>query len=400
MKFNARVINISNRENALEQLDKLGCDKAGLLIMADKAVFTAIKLEKVPAKAANLLKQTFLAKGGEVAVARGTADLSCEYTDVIICATLKQYKLALAQLKCQPWGLPLLAEEVETVLNIKDSKVKRLYEWSKKRLNITPYHTVVMGILNVTPDSFSDGGKFNSIDKALKHAEQMVNDGADIIDIGAESTRPYGAVKITSNEEIERLCPILERLVKECPVPISVDTYKADVANEALKIGANILNDVWGLQYDDKMAGVAAAYDVPVIVMHNQAGTEYSRDIMAEICSYLQKSADIGIAAGIKPENIIIDPGIGFGKTPAHNLVVMSRLEELKSLGYPILLGTSRKRFIGEVLQLPVEERVEGTAATIALGIVKGVNIVRVHDVKPMVRIARMMDAMLKGDKQ
>ena len=252
------------------------------------------------------------------------------------------------------------------------------YVWAQQRLTIKPEKTLVMGILNLTPDSFSDGGKFNTYDAALRHAEQMIAAGADIIDVGAESTRPYGSEKISAEEELERLLPVLEKVLAMSAVPVSVDTYKAKVAEAALRLGAHMINDVWGLQKDSDMAAVVARFKVPVCIMHNQEGTEYPRDIMAHLCEFLRRSMEIGAAAGIDPECFIVDPGIGFGKKPTDNLTVMARLEELRSLGCPILLGTSRKRFIGDILQLPPEQRVEGTAATVALGITKGVNIVRV----------------------
>ncbi|MPM72293.1 hypothetical protein SDC9_119266 [bioreactor metagenome] len=365
--------------------------------MAPKAIFKTLKLEKVSTKAANLLKQTFLAKGGEVAVARGTADLSVEFTDVLICATMKQYNMSLAQLRMQPWGLPKIADAISNALKANDKFPFREFRWTGKKLLIQPRKTLVMGILNLTPDSFSDGGKYNNIDHALKKAEEMVHAGADIIDIGAESTRP-GFVEVPENEEIGRMLPVLEKLAKTCVAPISIDTYKASVAKAALDCGANIINDIWGLQKDPNMANIVAAYNVPVIIMHNRLNNEYQSDIMADICNFLSHSISIGISAGIRFENIITDPGIGFAKNGQQNLVVMSRLDELKSLGCPILLGTSRKRFIGEVLDLPVEDRVEGTAATVAVGITKGANIVRVHDVESISRIAKMTDVMIRGD--
>ncbi len=399
MALNAYKIQISNLKQAEIELSKIKCDKVGISIMSNKAVFQIIKLEKVPAKDANLLKQTFLAKGGEVAVARGTADLSISHTDVLICATLKQYRLALVQLKIQPWGLPKVAQVIERVLNTNELFPSRQYEWPNHQLSILPRRTLIMGILNVTPDSFSDGGRYNSIDAALRHVEEMIKNGADIIDIGAESTRPYGNnEQITAEVELERLAPLLERVLEVSSVPVSVDTYRGSVALEALKLGAHMINDIWGLQYDDQMAKVVAQYNVPVIIMHNQQGNEYTRDIMSHICEFLKDSIIIGLKAGIDFKNFIIDPGIGFGKTHEQNLLVMSRLEELKSLGCPILLGTSRKRFIGEVLGLPVDDRVEGTGATVAVGITKGTNIVRVHDVQAIARIAKMTDMMMRSD--
>lgn len=395
--MNARVIEISTQSQARQELEKINCDAFGINIMAPKAIFKTLKIEKVSSKAANLLKQTFLAKGGEVAVARGTADLSVEYTDVVICATMKQYNMALAQLKMQPWGLPKIAEAINNALTATDKFPFREFRWPGKKLLIQARRTLVMGILNLTPDSFSDGGKYNSVDNALKKAEELVKAGADIIDIGAESTRP-GFAEISENEELERLLPVLEKLAKTCEAPISIDTYKASVAKAALDNGANMINDIWGLQKDPSMAKVIAAYNVPIIIMHNSLNNEYQNDIMADICEFLKQSINIGISAGISFENFIIDPGIGFAKNGKQNIVVMSRLEELRSLGCPILLGTSRKRFIGEVLDLPVEDRVEGTAATVAIGITKGVSIVRVHDVEQIARIAKMTDVLIRGD--
>jgi dihydropteroate synthase len=254
-----------------------------------------------------------------------------------------------------------------------------------------------MGILNVTPDSFSDGGKFIDLEKAVKQAKKMVAEGADIIDVGGESTRP-GAHEVSAEEELKRVLPVVQRLVKEIDVPISVDTYKSEVAEEALRAGAHMINDVWGMQKDPEMASVVAKYGVPVIVMHNQKGTEYQGDIIEEICKFFRKSIQLGTAAGIKREKIILDPGIGFGKTPEQNILVMSRLGELNDLGHPILLGTSRKSMIGKILDLPSGERVEGTLATTVMGIIQGVDIVRVHDVKENMRAAKVADAIVRGE--
>ncbi len=397
MSFNPRVIEISTIEQAQRELTRICCDPAGISIMGPKAVYRTIKIEAVPVKAANLLKQTFLAKGGEVAVSRDTASFTAEKTDVLILATLKQYQQALSQLRHQPWGLPDVAEAVMRVLSHQNQVITRNYQHRQPAFQICSGKTLVMGILNITPDSFSDGGKYNHIDQAMKHAEEMVKDGADIIDIGAESTRPYGSKQISTEEELDRLLPILSKLLANLPVPVSIDTYKAKVAEEALKLGVHIINDIWGLQGDAAMASIVARYNAPVVIMHNQDGTQYDRDIMASICDFLQSSIQTGLEAGINIDNFIVDPGIGFGKTPKQNLLVMSRLQELRGLGCPILLGTSRKRFIGEVLNLPVEERTEGTAATVTLGITKGVNIVRVHDVRAISRIVRMTDALLEG---
>ncbi|MGV3488463.1 MAG: dihydropteroate synthase [Tuberibacillus sp.] len=256
-------------------------------------------------------------------------------------------------------------------------------------------HTVVMGILNVTPDSFSDGGHFNRVDRAVQHAIDMIKDGAEIIDIGGESTRP-GHNPVSLEEELERVLPVIEAIRKVSDIPISVDTYKAETARQALEAGADIINDIWGAKADPKMAAVAAEYQVPIILMHNRHDMNYN-DIISDMKADLKESVDLVKNAGVKDENIIVDPGIGFAKTYEDNLKVMNHLEEFHSLGYPILLATSRKRFIGQALDALVDDRMEGTGATVCLGIAKGCQMVRVHDVKPIVKMTRMMDAMINA---
>lgn len=255
--------------------------------------------------------------------------------------------------------------------------------------------TYVMGILNVTPDSFSGDGLDGRPEQAIARAKEMADQGADILDIGGESTRP-GAAPVSADEELRRVIPVLKQVAREISIPISIDTYKSEVAREALDCGASIINDVWGLKEDIKLAAVAAERGVPIILMHNQKGAAY-KDMMAEVLDSLRWSVAQAINAGIHLENIIIDPGIGFGKTVEHNLEIMRRLDEFQVLGYPLLLGTSRKSTIGKILDLPPDQRLEGTAATVAIGIVKGADIVRVHDVSPMMRVVRMSDAIVRG---
>jgi dihydropteroate synthase len=270
---------------------------------------------------------------------------------------------------------------------------------NKRELSCGPYRlnlsekTFIMGILNLTPDSFSDGGKFNHIDAALAHAEEMIADGADIIDVGGESTRP-GAEYVDAAEEIKRVVPIIEKLSKAINVPISIDTYKADVAEQAILAGATIINDVWGAKADPNMAAVAAKYNVPIVLMHNRQERNYG-SLISDMIADLNESVEIVKRAGVQDDKIILDPGIGFAKTMEDNLVVMRNLETFSQLGYPVLLGTSRKTFIGRILDLPPSDRMEGTGATVCLGIEKGCSIVRVHDVQSIARMAKMMDAML-----
>ena len=257
----------------------------------------------------------------------------------------------------------------------------------------TTGHTYIMGILNVTPDSFSDGGKFNQIDAALKHVEEMIGDGADVIDIGGESTRP-GYTKISDDEETGRVVPVIEAVKKEFGIPISVDTYKSGVAEAAAQAGADLINDIWGLKYDPEMAPVIAKYQAPCCLMHNKDNTEYNNFIV-DMLAETQECVNIAKRAGIADDKIILDPGVGFGKTYEMNLMTMDNLELFQKLGYPVLLGTSRKSMIGLALDLPVDQRVEGTLATSVIGVMKGCAFVRVHDIKENKRVIQMTEAIL-----
>jgi len=268
--------------------------------------------------------------------------------------------------------------------------------------------TYVMGILNVTPDSFSGDGVGSDVNAALTRAKQLAAEGADIIDIGGESTRP-GAPPVSIDEELKRVIPVIERLSAELAVPVSVDSYKSEVALRALEAGAKMLNDQWGLKHDPRLAGLAAEWNVPIVLMSNQRDkggydaalkrdTADYNDPVAEITASLKGSLEIASQAGVPRENIILDPGIGFGKSWQHDLEIIRRLAELKGLGRPLLIGPSGKSFIGKVLDLPVDDRLEGTAASVAIGIVHGADIVRVHQVGPLVRVCRMCDAIIRKE--
>jgi dihydropteroate synthase len=268
--------------------------------------------------------------------------------------------------------------------------------------------TLVMGILNVTPDSFSDGGKYFDVESALSHALQMVEDGADIIDIGGESTRPAtfcDQAPLPEDDEIARVRPVIERLcAQRATVPISIDTYKARVAQEAVSAGAGIVNDISGLTYDPSNAGVAANAGVPLVLMHlpgqprNLPAKPHYNDLIGDIKAFFERQIAVAESFGLHASSIILDPGVGFGKSAAQNFEILRRLPELKAMGFPLLLGTSRKRFIGSVLgDVPPSDRVEGTAATVAISILGGADIVRVHDVKEMARVAKVSDAVVYG---
>ncbi|MDN5326338.1 MAG: dihydropteroate synthase [Moorella sp. (in: firmicutes)] len=387
------VITVADGATAARLMQEAGADAGGINLMLPKACFYCLKLKDVPARAANILKQEILARGGEAAMAAGVAGWSVEKTDVLIFATRRQLELLVAKLPVQGFGLGKLAAGIKASL----ANWERNSHWEitcPRGPLVLGERTLVMGIVNVTPDSFSDGGRFYDPGAAVEHAHQLVAEGADIIDVGGESTRP-GHEQVSAEEEWRRLEPVLARLTREIKVPISVDTYKAGTARRALEMGVDIINDIWGFRADPEMARVCGQYRAAVVLMHNQHGTSY-RDLMFDILTFLRQGIRMAEDNGVPPEKIIVDPGIGFGKDLDQNLEVMGRLEEFKVLGKPVLLGTSRKSMIGKTLDLPVDQRLEGTAATVALGIARGVDIVRVHDVRAMVRVARMTDAIIR----
>ena len=397
---NIRILNITREIDAIHEMQKMHVDPQGINLMSPKAMDNVIKLENVPLKCALILKQELLARGGEVALPKGAIDLSVENTDVLLIGTRSQYHKLTLKLKQQYFNLSKLGERIENALKCFDRSAWTI-QCGTHRLEAGK-KTLIMGILNITPDSFSDGGSFCplSAEDALNQAKRMQDEGADIIDIGGESTRP-GAKAVTIEEEKNRVMPIIEKL-QGMNIPISIDTYKSDVADAALSAGACMINDISGLRFDPKMADVAAKHKAAVVIMHikgnprsMQNNPQY-KDILGEIISYLQEGIDIAVQAGIPEESIIVDPGIGFGKTIEHNLHILRNLSELRVFGLPILIGTSRKSLIGDILSLPVHERIEGTASTVAVSIMNGASIIRVHDVQVMSRVAKMTDA-IKG---
>ena len=273
----------------------------------------------------------------------------------------------------------------------------RKYNWQDGKQLELKDRTLIMGILNGTPDSFSDGGRYNTSDTAVAHAKLMIEQGADILDVGVESTRP-GHTQISVAEELERMKEVLLPVLECSTVPVSVDTYRAETADFALSQGTHILNDIWGLKYDKDMAAVAAKYDVPVIIMHNQNSTDYD-DIIDDMKAFFFSSVDLALKEGVKPQNIWLDPGIGFGKDYAQNVEVIQRLGEITVYEYPVLLAPSRKRFIGTILNdIPVDQRDEGTVATCITGMIQGVDMVRVHNVEMHKRAITVADVLLRGE--
>jgi len=395
-------LGIETYPQAREELKRIGVDPRAWEILAQKALHLVVKVEKVSLPAANILKQEMLGLGGDAALARGVITGEAKSSDLLLLGNLRQLDKLSEKLSHQPFGLDGLAQDLKGIIEQYKEEKGGLLDCRGKVLDLSrrPH---IMGVLNVTPDSFSDGGRYLDPQLALRRAEQLIEEGADIIDIGGESTRP-GADPISLSEELGRVIPVVEGLSSTGGVIISVDTYKSQVAQRAIDAGAHLINDPSGLRFDSQMAQVIARAGAGLVIMHikgkpkdMQVNPQYD-DLMGEIYSWLDQGAQLALQAGVARERIVVDPGLGFGKRPQDNLVILRRLDELKGLGYPILIGPSRKSFIGEVLGLPVEDRLEGTAAAVALGVAKGAKILRVHDVKELGRVARMAYAIAEAD--
>ena len=378
------------------ELKELGCDSIGIALMAPKARFYSLKICRVDLRSAMIIKQEALSQGAEASLPHEAMDLQLKQFDLLLTGTQRQLENLCSKLKLQHGELARLGEDILDNLHRARQRYQVL-QLGHYRLPLGK-RTIIMAILNLTPDSFSDGGQYNQIEAAIIRARQMVDEGADIIDLGGESTRP-GFEPVSTEEEIRRVLPVIEALKKDpaINVPLSIDTYKAQTARAALEAGVEMVNDVWGLKADPKLAGVVAQYGAAICLMHNRKSNDY-RDLVPDIIAELRESLALARQAGIGDGRIIVDPGIGFGKDVQQNLEVMRRLRDLRCLGYPLLLGTSRKSMIGKTLNLPVDDRLEGTAATVAYGISAGAEIVRVHDVKEMKRVAQMTDAMIRRD--
>ncbi|QRG67870.1 dihydropteroate synthase [Brevibacillus choshinensis] len=393
MRYNPFLIHAATREELAAELSKRGVTPGEIDRLARLDASTRIHLENLTEEEAGVLRQGMLSVGGEAIVA-GQPGKANRHTAFLM-STRSQLGALLERLTERGALLHTVSAEIREVLAAPERLFERRELVCGRHVLPLGERTLIMGILNVTPDSFSDGGKFVDLDQAVARARAMVEAGADLIDIGGESTRP-GSVPVDEAEELDRVLPVIRILSQELSVPLSIDTYKPEVADRAIQAGAHIINDIWGARRDRRMAEVAARHGVPIILMHNREDTDY-QDFFADYVRDLRESVEIARSAGVWPDKIVLDPGIGFVKSLEQNLETMRRLDDLVALGYPVLLATSRKRMIGHVLDTPVDERVEGTAATVALGVTKGCHMVRVHDVKEMKRVAKMMDAMLRG---
>ncbi len=395
--MNVRILDFDSPRCLTKEMQKIKVSPYGIKLMLPKAVPFLISLKDIDYRAGNILKQEMLSLGGEAAIPQGAIDGSQKRVSAILIGNQKIFSNLKNKLLPQPFGLSKIAEEIESVIK-NYFREEFIIRGANFKLKLGK-KTRIMGILNLTPDSFSDGGEYAGIDKAVSRAEEMVNEGADIIDLGGESTRP-GARAVSVKEELKRVMPVLRRLRKKIKNPISIDTYKAEVARQTLDAGADIINDITALKGDKKMGRLLAGRGAPVILMHMQGyprtmqKNPVYRSVVDEIISFLEFKIKKAVETGIDFNNIIIDPGIGFGKTVLHNLEIFKHLKEFKILGRPILTGPSRKAIIGKILNVPIEDRLIGTAALVAYSILKGAQIVRVHDVKDMRRLCRMIDAI------
>lgn len=384
-----RLVKLENLGKVKQEMTKIGVDEKGIEIMTPKAAFLTLKVEGLKNQAANILKQEMLALGGEAAVSYEVCAFKPGTSSVLLMGSLRHFQNLLEKLTWQPYQLPEIREKIKETL---ENYLK--LETSQK--------VEIMGILNVTPDSFSDGGKYFAPEKAIVYAEKMAEEGADIIDVGGESTRP-GAESVPLEEELKRVIPVISELAKRVKVRISIDTYKSEVARQALDCGARMVNEISSLRFDPQMVEILSKYKVPVIIMHmlgtprNMQDNPRYEDVVGEIFSFFEERIEFASQNGIKKENIYLDPGIGFGKSVEHNLEILRRIGEFHSLGYPLVLGTSRKSFLGKILDADVGERLEGSIATYIWAVLQKVKVLRVHDVRETKRAVKVVEAIMGG---
>ncbi len=394
-----RILSLQRADDCIAELKRIGVTSQGIESMFEKSCCLAIKLKDVKLGAANIIKQDMLSIGGDAAVSRGVVNGKIERSDVIVLGNLKMIHTLIQKLSFQDiFEIPQIITRLQKLVEIEEKKLPYILKAGDQTLTLNRTH--IMGVLNVTPDSFYDGGQYNSFDAAMRQIEKMVNEGADIIDIGGESTRPFSE-KVDVQEELDRVLPIIRKAIQRFDIPLSIDTYKHEVAKAALDEGVRIVNDISGLQFDPKMAETIAMYsDVAVVVMHikgtpgdMQKDPNYD-DVIEEILQYLSKSISIAEKANIPANQIIIDPGMGFGKRIQDNFEIIHKLTEFKCLDKPILVGCSNKSFIGWILKTEKEERLEGTLGAHAYAIMRGANIIRVHEVGSHKKLAQIIDSI------
>ena len=392
---------IRNEEDSRKEMEAIGVEEGGIKIMVPKSFHYCIKFYGLEPQDAIIMKQEMLAAGGDVAISQYAIPPHGKKTDALVIGTKTQLRILSMKMKMQYERLNEAGEKISGLIE----SMEKTHEIVIGKTLRTGERTLIMGILNVTPDSFYEGGKYSSVESALERAREMVEEGADIIDVGGESSCP-GSLPVSKDEELSRILPVIKAISDELDVPISVDTYRAEVAEEAIKAGAGMVNDITAMGGDESMAEVVSEHGVPICLMHmkgtpqNMQKNPHYDDTMAEITKFLHERAEYAMAKGIDEKNIILDPGIGFGKRTGEgiedNCEIIARLAELKSLGFPVLVGASRKTFIGNLSNTRVEERLEGSLGAEAMAIANGADILRVHDVKETKRMAMVVDRIVR----
>ncbi len=391
---NAHPLDITSAGDLKRHLGDLDVPAEELEKLTDTFLYCTIKLERVDTRAAAFIKSCLDTLGGGIAMNRGALDFTVRETDVIITGSRRTLQVLAARLRGEPYGLEAISGEILACTALGT----RVMSWGTRTLDFT-HKTYVMGILNCTPDSFYPASRAATIKEAVKSAREMIAAGVDIVDVGGESTRP-GSEPVPEDEEIRRVIPVIQALRAESDVLVSVDTRKTEVADRALDAGADIINDISGLRHNEELARLVARRKVPVVLMHMRGTPKtmqkspYFKNTISEVLRELQQAVAAAIGAGIAPEMIIVDPGIGFGKRMQDNLRIIRELASLKSLQFPILVGLSRKSFIGEILDRPVEKRLIGTVTANTLAVLNGANIIRVHDVGDAVEMVKIIDSV------
>ena len=402
MEYKIRQLFLKDKSEAEKEFARIKATSHGIRIMSEKLFNLVLKIKEVDNKAANIIKQEMLSRNGEAVISRESIYLGNGKSDIIIFGTEKNIRSLAEKIKSQPFGLKSLSSEIKSFLDRKDDyEIKTDLKIAGKVFHENE-KPLIMGILNLTPDSFYDGGKYSSPDDAYRKASEMISEGVSIIDVGGMSTRP-GSEEIDIEEEIKRTNPIIKKIKKNNDVLVSIDTYRSRVAEKAIDAGADIINDISGLMLDNKMKNVVASNNADIIIMHMkgtprdmQTNPVYE-DVVEEIYSFFYSQINYAVEAGIDREKIIIDPGIGFGKTVNDNYTILKNIEEFKSLNMPVMIGASRKSFIGAVLKLLPEERLEGSLAIASYCALKGIDILRVHDVRETIRAVKVINAITYG---
>ena len=392
-----REISVRSVEDAKKVMQKIGVDKIGINVMSPKTLQKFIYMKDMTLTQCHIIKQVALSNNTDAAVHKQVVTGRVEKSDILLFGTVKQLGYIAKSLSNQQFKLKEVANKINRII---DARKNRIWKFRGKEIDLTK-KTAIMGILNVTPDSFSDGGKWTNIDNALKHCENMISQGADIVDVGGESTKP-GARKVELAEELDRVIPVIEKIKQNFDIPVSIDTYKSKVAEEAAKAGVEIVNDISGLNFDDKMPDVIAKNKMGCCIMHilgtpeNMQKNPHYEDVIDEINDYFGAAVKKAMEKGINSNAIVIDPGIGFGKRVIDNLTILNRLNEFNIHGLPVLIGLSRKSFIEKILNSEVDERLFSTIGAQVVAFMRGADIVRVHDVKAAFDSLRIAEAITK----